>query len=62
MTVEVTFDNAGRTGRSGTIQRYTIRSRGIYRIEVGGARGGTHTANYGDYPGTFPYLLWYLLR
>ena len=43
----------GRKGRFGVIQRLSVPRSGRYRIKAWGARGGTHSINYGDSPGTY---------
>ena len=40
-------------GRFGSIQTFTVPKTTRYRIRAWGARGGTHSTNYGDYPGTY---------
>ena len=47
------FTTRGHKGRSGPIQQYVVRDTGFYRIEAAGAKGGTHTYNYGSNPGTY---------
>ncbi|XP_078370701.1 uncharacterized protein LOC144654404 isoform X4 [Oculina patagonica] len=47
------FTTNGRKGRFGTVQTFTVPRSGRYRIKAWGARGGTHSCNYGDYPGTY---------
>ncbi|XP_048576998.1 loricrin isoform X2 [Nematostella vectensis] len=47
------FDNMGHSGRSGLIQTFRVPKTGLYRIEAGGASGGTHCPSYGDQPGTY---------
>ena len=42
-----------RQGRSGSIQTFTVPKTTQYRIRAWGARGGTHSTNYGSYPGTY---------
>ena len=41
------------TGRFGSIQTFTVPKTTRYRIRAWGARGGTHSTNYGSYPGTY---------
>ena len=36
----------------GSIQSFTVPETARYLIKAWGARGGTHTTNYGDFPGT----------
>ena len=43
----------GRRGRFGTIQTFTVPRTARYLIKAWGARGGTHTYNYGYQPGTY---------
>ena len=40
-------------GRYGSIQTFTVPKTTRYRIRAWGARGGTHSTNYGSYPGTY---------
>ncbi|XP_073231338.1 uncharacterized protein [Porites lutea] len=40
-------------GRNGSIQTFTVPKTTRYRIRAWGARGGTHSTNYGSYPGTY---------
>ena len=40
-------------GRSGSIQTFRVPKTTRYRIRAWGARGGTHSTNYGNYPGTY---------
>ena len=40
-------------GRSGSIQTFTVPKTTRYRIRAWGARGGSHSTNYGRYPGTY---------
>ena len=40
-------------GRFGSIQTFTVPKTTRYRIRAWGARGGTHSTNYGSYPGTY---------
>ena len=35
----------------GSIQSFTVPETARYLIKAWGARGGTHTTNYGDFPG-----------
>ena len=46
------FQSTG-TGRTGTIQTYTVATTGVYLIKAAGAKGGSHHTNYGDYPGSY---------
>ena len=43
----------GRRGRSGTIQTFTVPRTTRYLIKAWGARGGTHSYDYGYLPGTY---------
>ena len=43
----------GRKGRFGVIQNFTVPTTGRYKIKAWGARGGTHSSNYGDSAGTY---------
>ncbi|XP_074631956.1 uncharacterized protein LOC141890395 [Acropora palmata] len=43
----------GSRGRFGVIQQFTVPRTGSYRIKAWGARGGTHSYNYGYKPGTY---------
>ena len=43
----------GRKGRFGVIQSFTVPTTGRYKIKAWGARGGTHSSNYGTSPGTY---------
>ena len=47
------FTTGGRKGRNGVIQKFTVLRSGRYLIKAWGARGGTHTYNYGYKPGTY---------
>ena len=47
------FTTNGRKGRQGSIQQFTVPVTARYLIKAWGARGGTHSTNYGDYPGTY---------
>ena len=47
------WDNAGRIGKDGLIQSWTVPTTGYYVMRAGGAKGGMHWTNYGTYPGTF---------
>ena len=49
----INFTTKGYTGRYGIIQRFIVPKTGVYLIKAWGARGGTHSTNYGDYPGTY---------
>ncbi|KAM7432210.1 hypothetical protein ABFA07_017308 [Porites harrisoni] len=49
----INFTTKGYTGRYGIIQRFIVPKSGVYLIKAWGARGGTHSTNYGDYPGTY---------
>ena len=43
----------GRRGRFGTIQTFTVPRTTCYLIKAWGARGGTHSYDYGYLPGTY---------
>ena len=43
----------GRKGRFGVIQNFTVPTTGRYKIKARGAKGGTHSSNYGAFPGTY---------
>ena len=43
----------GRRGRFGSIQTFTVPRSTRYLIKAWGARGGTHSYDYGDNPGTY---------
>ena len=43
----------GRKGRFGVIQNFTVPTTGRYKIKAWGAKGGTHSSNYGSFPGTY---------
>ena len=43
----------GRKGRFGVVQRLSAPRSGRYRIQAWGARGGTHSSDYADRPGTY---------
>ena len=43
----------GRKGRFGAVQKLSAPRSGRYRIQAWGARGGTHSSDYGDSPGTY---------
>ncbi|KAJ7362182.1 hypothetical protein OS493_013276 [Desmophyllum pertusum] len=47
------FTTNGRKGRFGTIQTFSIPRTAHYFIKAWGARGGTHSYNYGYNPGTY---------
>ncbi|CAH3168525.1 unnamed protein product [Pocillopora meandrina] len=47
------FGAGGRRGRFGSIQTFTVPRTTRYLIKAWGARGGTHSYDYGDYPGTY---------
>ena len=47
------FDTKGSNGQNGSIQQFTVTVTGWYTIRAGGARGGTHSYNYGYRPGTY---------
>ena len=51
--ISFTLTTNGRKGRFGVIQRFTVPRTGRYRIKAWGARGGTHSYNYGYRPGTY---------
>lgn len=50
---DISFTANGHKGRFGIIQKFVIPRSGRYRIQAWGARGGTHSSNYGDSPGTY---------
>ena len=47
------FTTDGRKGRLGIIQTFTVPKAARYLIKAWGARGGTHSYNYGYNPGTY---------
>ena len=47
------FTTNGHKGRLGDIQQFTVPTTAHYLIKAWGARGGTHSTNYGEYPGTY---------
>jgi len=47
------FTTNGRKGRLGAIQTFTVPKSACYLIRAWGARGGTHSYNYGYNPGTY---------
>ena len=47
------FTVDGRKGRFGTIQTFTVPLTTCHLIKAWGARRGTHSYNYGDYPGIY---------
>ena len=47
------FTTNGRNGRWGRILKFSVPRTARYLIKAWGARGGTHSTNYGDYRGTF---------
>ena len=49
----MTFTTRGQGGRFGTIQQFTVPITARYLIKAWGARGGTHSYNYGYNPGTY---------
>ena len=49
----VQFTTNGGKGRYGTIQKFTVPRGARYLIKAWGARGGTHSYNYGYNPGTY---------
>jgi len=49
----VQFTTNGARGRTGTVQKFTVQRSTLYLIKAWGARGGTHSYNYGDNPGTY---------
>ena len=49
----MTFTTRGRSGRFGTIQKFTVPRSTRYLIKAWGARGGTHSYNYGENSGTY---------
>ncbi|KAK3730266.1 hypothetical protein QZH41_005247 [Actinostola sp. cb2023] len=48
----VTFSTIG-SGQNGNIQSHSTKTAGLYLVRAGGARGGTHSYNYGFRPGTY---------
>lgn len=48
-----TFISTGTKGRFGTIQQFIVPNTSQYSIVAYGAKGGTHTYNYGYRPGTY---------
>ena len=49
----MTFTTSGHSGRFGSIQKFTVPITARYLIKAWGARGGTHSYNYGYNPGTY---------
>ena len=47
------YTTGGRSGRFGKIQKFVIPRSTRYLIKAWGARGGTHSYNYGYRPGTY---------
>ena len=47
------FTTNGRNGRWSRILKFSVPRTARYLIKAWGARGGTHSTNYGDYRGTF---------
>ena len=47
------FTTNGRKGRQGSIKKFTVPGSARYLIKAWGARGGTHSYNYGYKPGTY---------
>ena len=47
------FTTNGHKGRQGNILKLRVSTTARYLIKAWGARGGTHSTNYGRYPGTF---------
>ena len=47
------FGTCGRRGCFGKIQTFTVPRNTRYLIKAWGARGGTHSYDYGDNPGTY---------
>ena len=47
------FGAGGRKGHFGNIQTFTVPRTTRYLIKAWGARGGTHSYDYGDNPGTY---------
>ena len=47
------FTTNGRNGRYGRILKFIVPRTARYLIKAWGASGGTHSTNYGMYPGTF---------
>ena len=52
-SAERNFSTLGHKGRRGIIQKFTVPKTARYLIKAWGARGGTHSINYGEYPGTY---------
>ena len=42
-----------KSGRFGKMETFTVRRVTRYLIKAWGARGGTHSYDYGDNPGTY---------
>ena len=53
VSVSLSFTTNGRKGRYGVIQTFTVPKTARYLIKAWGARGGTHSYNYGYKPGTY---------
>ena len=53
VALPLNFSTNGRKGRQGSIQQFTVPATARYLIKAWGARGGTHSTNYGAYPGTY---------
>ena len=51
--VNSTFETNGHKGRYGIIQIFTVPRTATYLVKAWGARGGTHSYNYGYNPGTY---------
>ena len=51
--VPLAFTTNGGKGRLGIIQKFTVPRNALYLIKAWGARGGTHSYNYGYAPGTY---------
>ena len=51
--VPLSFTTNSRKGRNGVIQTFTVPKTARYLIKAWGARGGTHSYNYGYKPGTY---------
>ena len=49
----ISFTPDGRKGRLGIIQKFTVPRSAKYLIKALGARGGTHSYDYGYRPGTY---------
>ena len=47
------FTTNGTTGRQRIIQTFIVPHTGVYLVKAWDARGGTHSTNYGSFPGTY---------